>query len=138
MNAIQTTANSALEKGPKVMGARGHAIMDYVLLGLTVAAATAMCRTNRKAAIAATIVAKTAVLNTLMTDFPGGVWRKISFQTHGQIDLGSTALVAMMPKLMGFSKRSEAKFFYGNALAMAASSALTDFNDRSKSFSRPF
>jgi hypothetical protein len=134
MNAIQTTANSALQQGPKMMGARGHAIMDYVLVGLTVAAATAMCRSNRKAAIAAAIAAKTGAINTMMTDFPGGVWKKWSFRTHGQIDLASTAMVAMMPMLMGFSHRPEAKFFYGNALAMAASSALTDFNDQSRSF----
>jgi hypothetical protein len=73
-------------------------------------------------------------MNTMLTDFPGGVWRKMSFQTHGQIDLATAGLVAMMPKLMGFSDRPEAKFFYANALAMVASGALTDFNDPSKSF----
>lgn len=135
MNAIQTTTNSALSKGPKMMGARGHAIMDYVLLGTTVAATIAFLRQdNRTAACAAAVVAKMGAMNTIMTDFPGGVARRWSFQTHGQIDLASTAMVAMLPKLMGFSDRPEAKFFYGNALAMAASAAMTDFNDTTRSF----
>ena len=133
MNAIQTTANTALSKGPKMMGARGHAITDYVLLGLTVAAATAFFRKNRAAGTAALVAAAHGATITSITDFPGGIWKRISFQTHGQIDLASTAAVAMMPMLMGFSNRPEAKFFYGKALAMTASSALTDFNDRSGS-----
>jgi hypothetical protein len=55
----------------------------------------------------------------------------ISFETHGQIDVANTAMVASLPKLMGFAHTPEAKLFYTKALAGAAVTALTDFSEGS-------
>ena len=127
MNAFQTTAMSALEKAPKVMGARGHAIADYVMLGGTLLMAAYLFKRNKTAGTAAVIAAVNEATNTMITDFPGGVCKWISFETHGQIDVANTAMVASLPKMMGFAHTPEAKLFYTKALAGAAVTALTDF-----------
>jgi len=66
-----------------------------------------------------------------LTDCPGGVWKKISFETHGKVDPGVSALVASLPNLLGFSDEREAKLFRGMGIGLAAVRSLTNFDEGS-------
>jgi hypothetical protein len=66
-----------------------------------------------------------------LTDCPGGVWKKISFETHGNIDPGVSALVASFPNVLGFSKESESKLFQSMGIGLAAVRSLTNFDEGS-------
>jgi hypothetical protein len=63
----------------------------------------------------------------MLTDYPGGVKRVISFETHGKIDAGLAGLTATMPNFMAFNDEDEANFFRTAALAETVVTGLTDF-----------
>ena len=62
-----------------------------------------------------------------LTDFPGGIFKTISFPLHGRLGLGIAAMVASMPKLMNFDKTPEARFFQMHSLAVVSLIGMTDF-----------
>ncbi len=62
-----------------------------------------------------------------MADYPGGVFRVLSFPMHGRLNLGMAAMVASMPKLMNFADKPEARFFQLYSLASVSAIGLTDF-----------
>jgi len=64
----------------------------------------------------------------MMTDYPGGVFRRISFQTHGIVDVIQAVLAGAGPALLGFAKEPEAQAFYGQAAVEAGVVATTDWN----------
>jgi hypothetical protein len=68
-----------------------------------------------------------------MTDYPGGVAREISFETHGSIDFGLSGMAASMPDMLRFKDARETTFFRLQGLAMATVSGLTDFTGTGKS-----
>jgi hypothetical protein len=64
----------------------------------------------------------------MLTDYPGGVKRVISFETHGKIDAGLAGLAATMPNFLAFTDDEEANFFRTAALAETVVTGLTDFD----------
>jgi hypothetical protein len=128
MNWIQTISGVAVSKLPKVISPKGHAIADYVMAAGAFAAAIAFFKTDRKlAGTGALITGIAETTNALITDYPGGVFKVISFPTHGRIDVGETSMVASLPRVMGFSGEPESKFFYAHAAAAMAVVGMTDF-----------
>ncbi len=67
-------------------------------------------------------------MNSMLTDYPGGVWRTMSYRTHGKIDAGLVGATGSMPSLMGFADDDEARFFKIQAIAEATVTAMTDFD----------
>lgn len=65
---------------------------------------------------------------SFMTDYPGGVYRKLLFKGHRNGDIAHAALAAFGPVLFGFADKPEAKYFYGQALSEAGVVATTDWN----------
>lgn len=65
---------------------------------------------------------------SMLTDYPGGLFRKLSFQGHRTGDIVQAAFAAVGPALFGFAADPEAKFFYGQALSEAGVIATTDWN----------
>jgi hypothetical protein len=65
---------------------------------------------------------------SLLTDYPGGVWRTISFKTHGTLDVVQAALAGLGPLLFGIQDTPEATAFYGQALSEVGVIATTDWN----------
>lgn len=112
---------------PKVISPKGHAIADYITLGGLVAMAALFWKTNKRAAIAAATCAGAEATNTLLTNFPGGVAKVISFPTHGKIDMGLAATCSAMPNFMGFDDEPEAKFFRIMGINITMVGAMTDF-----------
>src|SRR5260370_36224604 len=112
---------------PKMISLKVHAIADYITLGGLVAMGALLWKKNRLASIAALACAGAGAANTLLTDFPGGVAKKIKLPTHGKIDMGLGATCSALPNFMGFEDEPEAKVFRGMGLSITAIGALTDF-----------
>jgi hypothetical protein len=113
---------------PQPINPRAHAVIDYIVAGTFFAVGALYWRRNRRAAISSLVCGTAATINSLITDYPGGVWRVTSFQDHGRVDMGLAGLTAAMPNLMQFHDESEARFFQMQALAETAVTVLTDFD----------
>ena len=64
----------------------------------------------------------------MLTDYPGGVFRTLSFRTHRTGDIGQALLAGLGPALFGFADDPEAKYFYGQALSEVGVIATTDWD----------
>src|SRR5690349_25167016 len=101
---------------PKYIDPKTHAVVDYLTAGACFMVAALTWRRRRRASVAA-IINGAAVLGTsMLTDYPGGVAKVISFPTHGKIDVAQAGVAAAMPKMMGFSNRGISWFFEGLAM----------------------
>ena len=132
--AILNTGVSALaNRMPKVISPKAHAIIDYATAGTFLLMGALLWKRNRRAAIGSMVCGAMEAGTAMMTDFPGGVVKKISFETHGKIDAGFAGYVAMVPSVLGFGDEPEANFFRGQAIALAAVTGMTDFEARPQS-----
>ena len=128
MSLIQTGMNLMSNRMPKVIGPKTHAIIDYAVAGSFLAVGALYWGRNKRAAISAFICGGATVLNAMLTDYPGGVWKKMSYRAHGKVDAGLVGATGSMPSLMGFADDNEAKFFKVQAIAEATVTAMTDFD----------
>lgn len=119
---------------PKVIGPKTHAIIDYGMAASFFIVGGLLWKKSKRAAIASFICGGNEVTTAMLTDYPGGVTKAISFPTHGRIDAGFAGVIASMPNLMGFSDRGYANFFRGQGIAMAAVTGLTDFEGERDSY----
>ena len=111
---------------PKVVDAKTHAVLDYLTAGTFFAMGFSMRHHKRAAGLA--FANGAAVLGlSLMTDYPGGLIKKISFQTHGVVDVFQALMAGAGPALLGFAGDPEAQAFYGQAALEAGVVATTDW-----------
>ncbi|MEO7190937.1 MAG: hypothetical protein ABI051_07760 [Vicinamibacterales bacterium] len=115
-------------KTPKFIDPKTHAILDYATAGMFFAAAYSFRRRNPRAAALAMINGSAVLGASLFTDYPGGVWRRLSFKTHGRLDGLQAMLAGSGPALLGFSKQREARLFYAQAGVESQVMAATDFD----------
>ena len=127
MPILQKGVAALANRMPKVISPKGHAIADYATIGTFFLLAGLFWGRNKRAAIAALICGGSELATTLLTDFPGGVAKVISFPTHGKIDMGLAATAASMPSFMGFDDEPEAKWLRIMGLNVTAVTAMTDF-----------
>ena len=64
----------------------------------------------------------------MATDYPGGIWRKISFRRHGILDMVQAGLAGFGPLLFGFARTADAKPFHVQASSEVGVIATTDWN----------
>ena len=114
---------------PRVIGPTQHAMLDYGVAATFLALGARYLKTNRAASTLAFLNGAMVLGMSLFTDYPGGVWRKISFRTHGALDVGQAALAGLGPVLFGFAGEPEARTFYAQALSEAGVVAATDWNN---------
>jgi hypothetical protein len=127
MPLLQKGVELAAGRMPKIIKPQAHAVIDYLVAGSFFFMAAVNWRRNKRAAVSCLFCGGTATINNLLTDYPGGVWKMLSFQTHGKLDAGFAGLTAAMPKLIGFRDENESKFFMMQSVAETAVTALTDF-----------
>lgn len=113
---------------PKVIDPATHAVLDYLTAGSFLAMGFAWMRRHPRASTLAFINGASVLAASLLTDYPGGVWRKLSFRTHGMLDVMQASMSASMPALMGFGTDPEAQFFHAQAALEAGVLAATDFS----------
>jgi hypothetical protein len=113
---------------PKVIDPAAHAVLDYLTAGSFLAVGFAWMRRHPRASTLAFINGASVLAASLLTDYPGGVWRKLSFRTHGILDVMQASMSATMPALLGFGSDPEAQFFHAQAALEAGVIAATDFS----------
>ena len=128
MSILQKGVAFAAGRMPKIIKPHGHAVIDYLVAGAFFTTAALYWRRNKRAAVSSLICGGISAANNMLTDYPGGVWRVMSFQTHGKLDGGMVALTASMPRLLGFEEDAESKFFATQAMAETAVTAMTAFD----------
>ena len=116
---------------PKVISPGMHAAVDWSAAAAFFTAGALLWGKNKRASLASYLCAELIGTLIFLTDCPGGVWKKISFETHGKVDPGVSALVASLPNLLGFSDEREAKLFRGMGIGLAAVRSLTNFDEGS-------
>lgn len=116
---------------PKMISPKVHAIIDWSIAGAFITAGALLWKKNKRAALASMICGDLIGGLILLTDCPGGVWKKVSFETHGKIDPVVSGLVATMPNLLGFSDEQESKLFQSMGIGLAAVRSLTAFDEGS-------
>jgi hypothetical protein len=105
-----------------------HAVLDYGVAGTFIAVGFSMLSHHRPAATLAFLNGGMVLGMSMLTDYPGGVFRKLSFRAHRTGDIVQAALAGLGPVLFGFAQDPEARYFYGQALSEAGVIAATDWN----------
>ena len=77
-----------------------HSALDYAVAGSFLLMGALFWKRNRRAAIGSLLCGGATAAVSLLTDYPGGVRKVISYPMHGQIDTGLIAMTAAMPKLV--------------------------------------
>ena len=130
MPVVTAGANAVTKPLPRFMSPKAHAVADYLVIGSLLAAGVFFRRRSPRASLAAFICAGAELATNLLTDYPGGAARVISYETHGKIDIGLAAMMATMPEFLAFHDQDEKKFFLVEAGAVTAVANLTDFRSR--------
>ena len=105
-----------------------HAVLDYGVASTFLALGFTLLPKHKPAATLAFLNGAMVLGMSLLTDYPGGVYRRLSFRGHRTGDIVQAALAGLGPVLLGFGNDPEAKYFYGQALSEAGVIAATDWN----------
>jgi hypothetical protein len=125
MTDQETTATRLV---PAVISPAQHAVLDYGVAATFFGIGAALWGRHRPAATLALINGAMVLGMSLLTNYPGGVYRTLSFRTHRTGDIVQAALAGFGPALFGFSGDPEARYFYGQALSEAGVIAATDWS----------
>ena len=132
MTMMAKATKAVTNRMPKVISPGMHAMIDYISAASFFGAAALFWRKNKRAAISSLTCGAAQLSLAMLTDYPGGVWRQVSFETHGRIDVGMAALVGTLPDYMGFDDEKQSMFFSAKAIELAATTGLTDFTGTGK------
>jgi hypothetical protein len=113
---------------PKSITPGKHAMLDYGVAFTFFSLAAKFWRWHRPAATLAVINGAMVLGVSVFTDYPGGIWRKISFPTHGALDVMQASVAGLGPLVMGFGGDEEARAFYGQAMSEVGVIAATDWH----------
>ena len=124
-----TSTNLTDEKNiTRVISPAQHAILDYGVAATFLAFGFSVLSRHRAAAALAFVNGTMVLGMSLLTDYPGGVFRTLSFRSHRTGDIAQAALAGLGPILFGFGNDPEAKYFYGQAVSEAGVIAATDWD----------
>src|SRR6266850_2562444 len=132
MPVVTSATNILTKRMPKVISPKAHAIVDYITVGAFLLTGVFYWSRNKRAALGAFLCGGAELATSLLTDYPGGVKKVISFRNHGKIDTGLAAMTATMPEFMSFRHTREKSFFLAQAGMMTAVTNLTDFGQISR------
>ena len=127
MPLLDQAAKWSTNKMPKVINPKAHAIIDYAMAASFFGMAAFFWRRNKRAAVSALVCGAAETITALCTDYPGGVVKEISYETHGTIDFGLSGMVASLPDMLRFADEPESRFFRLQGLGLATVTGLTDF-----------
>jgi hypothetical protein len=105
-----------------------HAMLDYGVAATFFAIGFSLMSRHRSAATLALVNGGMVLGMSIFTDYPGGIFRKLSFKTHRTGDIVQALLAGLGPILFGFGNDPEAKYFYGQAVSEAGVIATTDWD----------
>jgi hypothetical protein len=129
MPILTSAVDQITRRFPKVVSPKAHAVVDYITIGTFLVAGALFWRRNKRAAIGSLLCGGAELAVNLLTDYPGGNSRLISYATHAKADIGLAAVAATMPEFMGFGHEGERHFFTVQAGIITVAANLTDFDD---------
>jgi hypothetical protein len=103
-------------------------MLDYGVAATFFAIGFSLMSRHRSAATLALVNGGMVLGMSIFTDYPGGIFRKLSFKTHRTGDIVQALLAGLGPILFGFGNDPEAKYFYGQAVSEAGVIATTDWD----------
>jgi hypothetical protein len=112
----------------RVISPAQHAVLDYGVAATFIAFGCSVLSRHRPAATLAFVNGAMVLGMSLLTDYPGGVFRTLSFRTHRTGDIAQAALAGLGPILFGFGNDPEAKYFYGQSVSEVGVIAATDWD----------
>jgi hypothetical protein len=130
MPILNTATKLLVKPVPTFLSPKAHAVIDYITIGSFLMSAAWLWPRNKRAALAALICGGAELALGLLTDYPGGVKKAISFRTHGEIDWGLAAMVASMPEFLAFKDNDEKKLFLAHGVIITAVRELTEFPEK--------
>jgi hypothetical protein len=125
---MTNTSIATAKASTRVISPAQHAVLDYGVAATFLAVGFSLLSHHRPAAALAFANGTMVLGMSLLTDYPGGVFRTLSFRGHRTGDIVQAALAGLGPVLFGFADDPEAKFFYGQALSEAGVIAATDWD----------
>lgn len=111
----------------KVIDPGAHAVLDYLTAATFLTLGAAMRNRHRSASTLAFMNGIAVLGLAMLTRYPGGVFKVLSFKTHGMVDAVQAGMSAFGPALLGFAGDKEASFFYGQAALESGVIAATDW-----------
>lgn len=105
-----------------------HALLDYGVAAAFFTYGASMRGRHSRASTLAFVNGAMVLGMSLLTNYPGGVFRILSFRAHRTGDIVQAALAGLGPMLMGFGHDREANYFYGQAVSEAGVIAATDWD----------
>ena len=127
-----TVATAIVEKLetrlPKVIDARTHGIIDYCHAGFFFGMALLCRKSNPRAAVAALCTGSFVLVQSLLTDYPLGVFKVLPFEAHGRMDAAFAASSFVVPRLCGFSGTGAAAVYNSNGVMEGAIVGMTNYD----------
>ena len=123
-----TDMTDRLPAVPKVISPGQHAVLDYGVASFYLGLAARYRDRNRAAAGLALTNGLMVLGLAMMTDYPGGVFRTLSFKTHRTMDWVQAAVAGLGPAMLGFADEPEARPFYSQAMSEVGVIAATDWD----------
>src|SRR5437879_13469206 len=103
MPILNNVAKAVAKPLPRIISPKAHAVVDYMTVGSFFMAGAMFWSRSQRAALSALFCGGAELAVSLLTDYPGGVERVISFPMHGKLEMGLAARAATLPGLMGLA-----------------------------------
>ena len=111
----------------RVLGPVAHGVIDYLMVVL-LAVGPGVAGFHGRQAMMCYALAGVHFLLTIITRFPLGVTKTLSFAIHGGIEIVVAALLVILPWLANFSAGVNSRnFFVAIGVLIAVIFALTDY-----------
>jgi len=123
-----TPADSPIDQMSRTISPAQHAVLDYGVAATFFSLGFTLLNRHRPAATLAFLNGAMVLGMSLMTDYPGGLVRTLSFREHRTGDIIQAGLAAVGPVLFGFADDVEARYFFGQALSEVGVIAATDWD----------
>jgi di/tricarboxylate transporter len=127
MPILNSVAQMVAKPFPQVISPKTRAVLDHVNVGVLLMSGAWFWRRNKRAALAALVGGGTVMALNLLTSYPGGAKKVISFRSRREIDLGLAAMISTMPEFFAFKGDQERKLFVAEGVLMAVVTELTQF-----------
>jgi hypothetical protein len=105
-----------------------HAALDYGVVATFFGLGWKLRSRSRRASTLAFLNGGMVLGLSLLTDYPGGVFRTLSFRAHRTGDVMQALFAGVGPFLFGFARQPEANYFYGQALSEVGVIAATNWD----------
>jgi hypothetical protein len=105
-----------------------HAVLDYTVAATFFGVGAWLLNRHRAAATLAFANGAMVAGMSMLTDYPGGLFRVLPFRGHRAGDVVQAAFAGFGPALFGFAADPEARFFYAQAASEAGVIAATDWD----------